>query len=113
MILGVVLGLAALFSPFPIPMPENIPYFDKYLHFLFFLFLSCSCSLIFSNSSPIFRQLPGLALAICSEWIQHAFFPLREFSLTDAAANLSGFLLGIFICFLFWRLCVFGKTHLE
>ncbi|NOQ36349.1 MAG: hypothetical protein GQ569_10710 [Methylococcaceae bacterium] len=102
-------AVLALFSPEPIPMPKSIPYFDKYAHFGLFLLLSCSCYLFFSKRSPIFHQLPVLLLAISTEWIQELFLPLRDFSMADAAANLTGVLIGSALYFFFWR----NHSHLT
>lgn len=102
-ILMIVIGVLALFSPAPIPMPKSIPHFDKYAHFALFLFLSCASHLLLSARRPILAQLPVLTLALSTEWLQQAFLPLREFSLQDAAANLSGFLLGCTLCFFLWQ----------
>jgi len=96
-------GFYALFRQEPLPMPSNYPDFDKFAHFSLFFSLSCFSYLVSSSRYFLVAQLPLLFLALCSEWVQSYFLPHRHFSMGDATANVSGFLLSFILCFLFWR----------
>ena len=96
-------GFYALFRQEPLPMPSNYPDFDKFAHFSLFFSLSCFSYLVSSSRYFLVAQLPLLFLALCSEWVQSYFLPHRHFSMGDATANVSGFLLSFILCLLFWR----------
>lgn len=91
-------AIYSLFRFDPWPMPENIQGFDKWAHFALFLALSCSSYFVFVSMSPVFYQLPLLAFAVSSEWIQAVFLPRRSFSMGDLEADLTGVVLGSLFC---------------
>ncbi|NOR71288.1 MAG: hypothetical protein GQ532_16580 [Methylomarinum sp.] len=96
-------GFYALFRQEPLPMPSNYPNFDKFAHFSLFFSLSCFSYLVSSDRYFLYAQFPLLFLALSSEWIQSLFLPHRHFSLADAGANISGFLLSFILCFCLWQ----------
>ncbi len=89
----------ALFRPEPWAMPEHLPDFDKFAHFLLFLAISCSSYFVFVSGNPVFYQLiPLLFLAVFSEWYQGVSLTARHFSMGDMAADLLGILGGFLFC---------------
>lgn len=85
-----------------VPPPNPFPGADKVGHLLGFLALALAARIALPRAPG--RWLWGLLLAAAPalEYLQHTVSPLRERSLGDALANVSGVLLALVFCVI-WR----------
>ena len=87
----VLVSLVVLFAP-RAPSEQSIPNLDKVVHATLFLALAATTRWRFGPG--VGRLLPVLAYAVASELIQWRWLANRDGDVRDAAADVSGALLG-------------------